>query len=99
MEKKNYLILNDEFLKYCELNNVTNIEKLAIDTFNSGFNLLKYGSSPFSSQKDSIEKDLIQYDLKKSVSDIETLKKENEELTKQLIELKKKKKPDNLYDE
>ena len=44
--EKFYLTLDNEFLKYCELNNIDNIEKFAIDTFRSGFNLVKYGNTP-----------------------------------------------------
>jgi len=38
--------LDDEFLKYCELNNVKDVDKLARQTFNRGFAILKYGESP-----------------------------------------------------
>jgi Zn-dependent metalloprotease len=40
------LILNDEFLQYCKLNNIEDFEKLAIETFNRGFTILKYGETP-----------------------------------------------------
>ena len=40
------LILDDEFLRYCELNNIEDIEKLARETFNRGFTILKYGATP-----------------------------------------------------
>jgi len=43
MEKKHSLILDDEFIKYCELNNIDDIDKLARETFKQGFTLLKYG--------------------------------------------------------
>lgn len=46
MEKKNYLMLDDEFLLYCKLNNIEDIQKLAKETFNKGFTLLKYGEIP-----------------------------------------------------
>lgn len=47
MKKKNSLILDDEFTMYCEINKIENIEKLAKDTFNRGFTLLKYGETPY----------------------------------------------------
>jgi hypothetical protein len=47
MKKKNLLILDDEYLRYCELNNINDIEILAKQLFNKGFSLLKYGETPF----------------------------------------------------
>lgn len=40
-------MLDDEFLEYCRLNNIEDIEKLAKETFNRGFTILKYGETPF----------------------------------------------------
>ncbi len=60
MKKKNSLILDDEFLLYCQLNNIDNIEKLAKETFNRGFSSLKYPETPISSTKERIvEKETI----------------------------------------
>lgn len=47
MKKKYSLTLDDEFIQYCELNKITDIEKLAKQTFNRGFTILKYGETPF----------------------------------------------------
>ena len=46
MEKKHYLILDDEFIQYCKLNNIDDIEKRAKDVFTQGFNIIKYGNTP-----------------------------------------------------
>lgn len=46
MKKKYTLILDDEFIQYCELNKIDNIEDLARKTFNKGFTSLKYGDTP-----------------------------------------------------
>jgi hypothetical protein len=46
MKQKNTLILDDEFIQYCKLNNITDIEKLAKEIFNKGFTLIKYGDRP-----------------------------------------------------
>ena len=46
MKKKNSLILDDEFIQYCKLNNIEDIEKLARKVFNQGFTILKYGEKP-----------------------------------------------------
>ena len=48
MEKNNYLILDKEFLDYCKLNNIDDIEKMARETFNQGFTILKYGKDFYS---------------------------------------------------
>jgi uncharacterized protein YfbU (UPF0304 family) len=46
MKKKSSLILDNEFLLYCEINGIDNIDKLAKETFERGFSLLKYGETP-----------------------------------------------------
>jgi len=38
--------LDDEFIQYCELNNIEDIEKFAGEIFNRGFTILKYGEKP-----------------------------------------------------
>jgi hypothetical protein len=48
MEKKNCLTLDDEFMQYCKLNNIEDIQKLARKIFNRGFAIEKYGEVPFS---------------------------------------------------
>lgn len=58
--EKFYLTLDNEFLKYCELNNIDNIEKFAIDTFRIGFNIAKYGNTPTGTINEKIiEKEVI----------------------------------------
>lgn len=46
MKKKHSLILDDEFTQYCELNDIKNTNKLAKETFERGFSILKYGETP-----------------------------------------------------
>lgn len=48
MGEKNILTLDDEFIQYCELNNIKgpDIIKLAEKCFNRGFTIEKYGESP-----------------------------------------------------
>lgn len=61
MKKKNYLTLDDEFLKYCELNQIQDTEKLAKEVFNRGFAILKYGETPtkVSGKEKIVEKEVI----------------------------------------
>jgi hypothetical protein len=56
MEKKNTLTLDKEFILYCELNKIKDINKIANETFSRGFSLLKYGETPYGN---SIEKEKI----------------------------------------
>lgn len=47
MKKSYSLILDKEFVDYCTLNKIEDVEKYAKEIFIKGFNLTKYGSSPF----------------------------------------------------
>jgi hypothetical protein len=42
MKKKYSLILDDEFILFCELNDIVDVDKLAKETFKKGFDMLKY---------------------------------------------------------
>ena len=46
MKLKSTLTLDKEFILYCELNKIKDPNKLATETFNRGFSLLKYGETP-----------------------------------------------------
>jgi hypothetical protein len=46
MKKKYTLTLDSEFIQYCELNNIKDVETFAKETFSRGFTLLKYGDTP-----------------------------------------------------
>jgi len=46
MKKKNSLILDNEFMEYCELNNIKNPDQLAKKIFNQGFSIEEYGATP-----------------------------------------------------
>lgn len=46
MKKKSLLTLDDEFMKYCELNNIIDTESLAKKIFQRGFTIEKYGETP-----------------------------------------------------
>ncbi len=62
MVKKYTLILDNEFIQYCNLNKIDDIDELAKQTFNKGFSFLKYGETPKSIlkvQERIIEKEII----------------------------------------
>ena len=48
MVAKNSLILSDEFILYCKLNKIEDIESFAKEVFEIGFNFKKYGNRPTS---------------------------------------------------
>lgn len=85
MEKKYSLTLDDEFIKFCQLNGITDIEKKAKEIFNAGFNMEKYGNNPFKT---------VPY-----IPIVDTLTSKTPQL-KNLENLKNpiKKKKDDLYD-
>jgi hypothetical protein len=59
--QKSFLTLDNEFLKYCEINNITDPEKLAKEIFQKGFTIVKYGEIPngLRGQNTIIEKEVI----------------------------------------
>ena len=61
MNKRNLLTLGDEFLEYCRLNDIKDVEKLAKETFQRGFTILKYGETPngIKGSEKIIEKEVI----------------------------------------
>ena len=46
MKPKNTLILDDEFIQYCKLNNINDVVKFAKQVFEKGFTIVKYGELP-----------------------------------------------------
>ena len=46
-------MLDDEFIQYCKLNNIEDIEKFAKQVFDKGFTITKYGDKPQITVKDS----------------------------------------------
>jgi len=110
MSQKNYLTLDDEFIRYCELNKITDTEKFAKKVFGTGFNITKYGESPpgFNSRERIIEKEIIkEVPVETIVEKVENqkLKDELNTITKSLEGLGKKGKLmkdsnlSSLYDE
>ena len=59
--QKSFLTLDNEFLKYCEINNIIDPEKLAKEIFQKGFSIIKYGETPngLKGQNTIIEKEII----------------------------------------
>jgi hypothetical protein len=55
MKKKNSLTLDDEFIKYCEINQISDIEGTAKKIFQRGFTIEKYGETPTTAKGRDIE--------------------------------------------
>lgn len=104
MEKKEYLTLDNEFLQYCKINKIQDIQKLAKNLFNKGFTILKYGETPLPIKSDKTLDGELKEIIANKDNEINKLKKECEELNKQLGELKINKQPKreaslDIYDE
>ena len=62
MKKNSSLTLDSEFLSYCEINEIKDIEALARKIFQRGFTIEKYGEIPTSGnsiKKEVVEKETI----------------------------------------
>jgi hypothetical protein len=59
MKQKSTLTLDNEFIQYCELNNIKDINKVAMETFNRGFSFLKYGEFPIGNKTTEVIKEVI----------------------------------------
>jgi len=82
MKPKSTLILDNEFIQYCELNKIDNVDKLAQETFNRGFSLLKYGETPIGNRtKEVVEKEVI----KEVIIEVEKIVEVPVEVIKEVI--------------
>jgi hypothetical protein len=62
MKKNSSLTLDSEFLSYCEINEIKDVEALARKIFQRGFTIEKYGETPTSGnsiKKEVVEKETI----------------------------------------
>lgn len=59
MKQKNYLMLDEEFIQYCKLNDILDNEKLAKKIFERGFAIEKYGEIPYETKQKILEKEVI----------------------------------------
>lgn len=97
MKKKISLTLDDEFIRYCELNKIVDIDSLAKKTFQRGFTILKFGETPAVSKgkETIIEKEVI-IEVEKIIEVIKEVPvdkiiindEENDELKKEIEKLK-----------
>lgn len=101
MEKKYSLTLDNDIIKYCQLNNIEDIDSFLNKIIKNGYYIEKYGNSPIKNNTESVEnenkKEYISY-----IKQIELLTKENENLRMEIGKLKgqiKNNKNKDLYDE
>ena len=108
------LTVDKEFIQFCELNNIDDIEKLAKETFKRGFDLLKYGNIPMgeltSQDKGKVEIEVHErpHPLQKEIEPekptiVEAIPMKSsdakEVLTKMGVKTEKKDEKKDLYDE
>jgi hypothetical protein len=62
--------LDSEFTQYCELNNIKDINKIAIETFNRGFSYLKYGEFPIGNKTTEVIKEVPVEVIKEVIKEI-----------------------------
>ena len=74
------LILDDEFIQFCKLNKIEDIEKTARETFKRGFDLLKYGNIPMGEISSQDREKVVPEPPKRTISSVppEDLEKLNE---------------------
>jgi hypothetical protein len=82
MKLKKTLILDDEFIEFCKLNNIADVDKKAKETFSRGFTLLKYGEVP--SGKKTVETIEVPVEVEKIV-EIEKIVEVQVEVIKEVI--------------
>lgn len=51
------LKLEKEFIGFCELNNIEDIQKEALNVFNTGFNVTRFGTTPFKNKESTVKPD------------------------------------------
>ena len=93
MKKKYFLTIDDEFIQYCELNNIDDVEKFAYEAFKKGYAILKYGNRP--------PREVLLEELKRVKEQVKTdpiLAKEFVDMTQKAVEGYRKD-HESLYDE
>ena len=105
MKQKNTLILDDEFIQYCKLNNIIDVEKFAKEIFNKGFTLIKYGDKPdikIEPKKSFKEETIKKWEDFGHLVDLKPMEKEQEDKIENIIKSSIEqtvKKENDLYDE
>jgi hypothetical protein len=89
MNQKNYLTLDNEFISYCKLNNIIDIDKFAMEVFNRGFNIIKYGETPKGFVVNKIVEKVKETPKEDFTDEIKKLREENFILNEKLKSLNK----------
>ena len=103
MKKNNTLILDDEFIQYCKLNNIDDIEKYAKEIFNKGFTMIKYGDAPNFKPITSLKEETIKkWETSGLLDGLKPMEKEQQEKIEKIFQPEVQqiiKKERDLYDE
>ena len=87
MNQKPYLILDDEFIKYCELNDIKNPIEYSKIVFKRGFMIEKYGESPTGfPQQQEVIREVIKEVIVEVIREVPVeVKGETQVITKEII--------------
>lgn len=87
MGPKYSLTLDNEFIRYCELNNIENPEVFAQQVFQRGFTIIKYGETPkgFNSNERIVEKEVIKEVVVEKIVEKEVIKEVPVEVIKEIV--------------
>lgn len=87
MGPKYSLTLDNEFIRYCEINNIENPEAFAQQVFQRGFTIIKYGETPkgFNSTERIVEKEVIKEVPVEKIIEKEIIKEVPVEVIKEII--------------
>jgi len=84
MKPKSMLILDSEFIQYCKINNIEDINGLAQKTFNRGFSILKYGETPTNNTTTKIVEVIKEVQVE-VIKEIEVIKEVQVEVIREVI--------------
>ena len=101
MEKNYSLTLDKEFIEFCRLNNVENVEELAKKVFQKGFTIYKYGEKPDIAHTPSTRDPALmsKEEIVKNARVIDEFHKDLDRIYKEIDEEELPKKKDSIYDE
>ena len=75
--------IRDEIKKFCELNDIDDIDKFIIKNIETGFNIEKYGNAPFV-QEVIVEKEVVKEVVKEIPVEVEVVKVEEKIIEKEV---------------
>jgi hypothetical protein len=92
MVRKPFLILDKEFIDFCKLNDIADVEAYGREVFTKGFTMVKYGDLPFTTPPKEvvIEKEVIVEKVVVDDAEVTRLLTENAYLKERILGLSSK---------